>query len=561
MAQYLQRVRVFLLNSIFAIVLICANLIAAASMSALFPLIRTAADIDTMQQAYEGFDWLTLGYFVIPIVLGILYARPLSHLLRIQDPSPLQQRRLLNAPLMMSLIGMTGWLTSAVSLFLVALINDVTLSWQIVIRNTLEELFAASLVFVITYYLLEWASRKYFVPVFFPAGKLSECEGAITLSVRARFYIFFFAAAIFPVFLFYNVILVMEVQSDPRALVVPVTTLTVAVVAVGAFLTYLISQSYETPLVEMVQATEKIREGDYNVSVRVVSNDEVGHLGEAINEMTVGLKERELIKAAHERVQQELAVAWRIQREFLPDHLPHVPGWQVTATLEPAKQTSGDFYDFIPLPDGRLGLIVADVTDKGVGAALYMALSRTLLRTYAVEHETQPELTFRAAHRRILADTNTNQFVTVFFGILDPVSGTLTYSNAGHNPPYLVSANGNGSSESVTVQELKNTGPPIGLRMFKDIVWERNTVQLDAGDVLVLYSDGITEAEDEDEDFFEEERLLDVVHANRGQSAKGIQDALITQVHEFVGAAPQSDDITLMVLVRGQADDLTRAAD
>jgi serine phosphatase RsbU (regulator of sigma subunit) len=179
-----------------------------------------------------------------------------------------------------------------------------------------------------------------------------------------------------------------------------------------------------------------------------------------------------------------------------------------------------------------------------------MALSRTLLRTYAVENQTQPELTFGAVHRRILADTNTNQFVTVFFGMLDPTTGALTYSNAGHNPPYLVSADGHGSNGSAAIRELKNTGPPLGLRMFKDIAWEQNTVQLGPGDVLVLYSDGITEAEDAQEDFFEEERLLNVVQANLGRSADGIHDAIMKEVRDFVGTAPQSDDMTLMVLVR-----------
>jgi sigma-B regulation protein RsbU (phosphoserine phosphatase) len=562
MAQFLNRLRAFVLNNVFAIVLIGANLIAAVSMGSLGPLMRTEAGTDTMKQAFEGVGWLTLVDFLIPIVLGTLYALPVRHPLQVRNPSELQKRRLLNAPLVMSLIGMTGWLVAIVSLFPAALTNGVALDWETFLRYSLDMLFAASMVFVITYYLLELVSRKRFVPLYFPEGRLSECEGAITLSIRARFYIYFFAAAVFPVFLFYNVFLALEPQTDPRDLAFPMTVLTAAVLLLGAFVTYLISKAYETPLSEMEHATEKIRGGDFGTKVGVVSNDEVGHLGEAINEMAVGLQERDLIKAAHERVTQELAVAWRIQREFLPDHLPHIPGWQMTATLEPAKQTSGDFYDFIPLPDGQLGLVVADVTDKGVGAALYMALSRTLLRTYAVENGTRPELAFNAAHRRILADTNTNQFVTVFYGVLDPACGTLTYSNAGHNPPYLLSASQDGAASSNGVQALENTGPPLGLRMFKDMTWEQNTVQLKAGDVLVLYSDGITEATDAREEFFEEERLLHVVQANLGSppmkgppatqrpSAQGIHDALLTEVHRFVGDAPQSDDITLMVLVR-----------
>jgi sigma-B regulation protein RsbU (phosphoserine phosphatase) len=549
-AQVAKRLRAFTLNNIFGIVLIGANFAAVLCISQMYPYIRTEADMDTLSQALEGSGWLTLAYFLIPMALATTYYRPVAHPLDIRDPTPRQKRRLLNAPLVMSLIGMTGWATAVVSLFPMAAINNVSLQLGAVIRYTLDMMFAASVVFVITYYILDLVNRRYFVPLFFPDGELSKCEGAISLSIRTRFYIYFFAAAGFPVFLFYNVILAAQASNGPRDLALPMTVLMVAVVALGAFVTYLVAKAYQTPLNDIERATQKIRGGDFEVKVAVVADDEVGHLGEAVNEMAVGLKERDLIKAAHERVTHELAVAWRIQREFLPDHLPQVPGWQMAATLEPAKQTSGDFYDCFAMPDGRLGLIVADVTDKGVGAALYMALSRTLLRTYATEYLCEPEKAFVAAHRRILADTNTSQFVTVFYGVLDPDSGTMTYSNAGHNPPYLIHGNGSGDAANGGVKELPNTGPPVGLRMFENLTWGRDSVQLGPGDLLVLYSDGITEAENAQEDLFAEERLLQVVQANAGASAEAVQNAIITAVRRFVGAAPQSDDMTLMVLAR-----------
>ncbi|NIO68863.1 MAG: SpoIIE family protein phosphatase, partial [Anaerolineae bacterium] len=249
---------------------------------------------------------------------------------------------------------------------------------------------------------------------------------------------------------------------------------------------------------------------------------------------------------AHQRVAQELALAGQIQASFLPDNLPHVPGWQLTATLEPARQTSGDFYDVIPLPNGRFAIVVADVADKGMGAALYMALSRTLIRTYAVEYHTRPDYVLRVANRRILADTQAGLFVTVFYGVLDPTTGTLTYCNAGHNPPYLLSAR-----NEDTVQALRRTGMPLGIA--KGVTWEQGVVQLAPGDMLVLYTDGVTEAQDGQEAFFGKERLLEVVRTNLGRPAQDVQDALLAEVHEFVGDAPQFDDIALMVVVRGSA--------
>jgi PAS domain S-box-containing protein len=255
---------------------------------------------------------------------------------------------------------------------------------------------------------------------------------------------------------------------------------------------------------------------------------------------------------AHQKVERDLALAWEIQNGFLPDALPDVPGWQLAATLKPASETSGDFFDVISLPNGRVGLLVADVSDKGTAAALYMAVSCTLIRTFAVEYDKEPERALRAVHRRILADTKSDQFVTVFYGVLDPTTGTLTYCNAGHNSPYLFRAASYGGSaqQGALAEELDSTGPALGIRALNEMIWERRTVQLAPGDTLVLYSDGITEAQNLQRAFFDETRLLDVAQANVGRSAQTIQQAILAQVQEFVGDAPQMDDIALMVTVR-----------
>jgi PAS domain S-box-containing protein len=281
------------------------------------------------------------------------------------------------------------------------------------------------------------------------------------------------------------------------------------------------------------QATSPI----FNEKGEVVAST---HITRDITQRKLAEEER----LSHQKVAQELATAWRIQASFLPDELPRVAGWQLAATLKPARETSGDFYDVIPLPGGRLGILIADVADKGVGAALYMALARTLIRTYAVEYESKPELVLSAANRRLLTDIHFTMFVTVFYGILDLATGTLMYCNAGHNPPYLLSGQ-NGD----TVHALRRTG--IALGVFENMTWKQESVQLAIGDVLLLYTDGITEAQDPQGLFFGDTRWLETVQDNRGRSAQEIQDALIEEVHEFVGDVPQFDDIALMVVVRG----------
>jgi serine phosphatase RsbU (regulator of sigma subunit) len=248
-------------------------------------------------------------------------------------------------------------------------------------------------------------------------------------------------------------------------------------------------------------------------------------------------------RLAHQRVEQELALAGQIQASFLSDQLPHIPGWQLAVRLEPARETSGDFYDVIPLPDGRFGLVVADVADKGMGAALYMALSRTLIRTYATEYPDQPESVLGAANRRILMDTRASMFVTVFYLVLDPVTGLVSYCNAGHNPPYLLHSQNPGE-----MQLLTKTGMALGV--IKDTVWKSAQVSLAEGDTIVLYTDGITEAQNEAGEFFGEERLLAAVQDCIGYPAAEMEEALLTELDDFAGSAARFDDITLMVLSR-----------
>ncbi len=245
----------------------------------------------------------------------------------------------------------------------------------------------------------------------------------------------------------------------------------------------------------------------------------------------------------YQRVTQELKFAGEIQASFMPFNIPRIPGWQLSVTLDPVGETSGDFFDIIPLGGNRLGIVIADVADKGIGPALYMALSRTLIRTYAIEFDAQPEIVFFAANERILKDTEASLFVTAFYGILDLETGRLTYANAGHNPPYLLRAQEN--SDPIP---LRRTGIPIGIE--EEITWSQKTVVLQPGDVLLLYTDGIPDAQNNAGHFFGEKPLVEIGQKNLGRSADEIQAAIIDAVYTFTGDAPQFDDITFIALIR-----------
>lgn len=245
----------------------------------------------------------------------------------------------------------------------------------------------------------------------------------------------------------------------------------------------------------------------------------------------------------YQKVNQELALAGRIQASFLPNRMPDLPGWQLAVTLLPARATSGDFFDFIPLPGGKLGIVIADVADKGIGPALYMALSRTLIRTYASQFEDDPALVLRETNKRILSDARANLFVTTFYGVLDPPTGKLTYANAGHNPPYLLSQISN-----TTFEALIKTGIPIGID--EDATWEQNQLSILPGELLILYTDGVTEAQNGSGEFFNEDLLIEAAESRLGMSAHEVQVGILEAVQNFVGDSPQSDDITLMILAR-----------
>jgi serine phosphatase RsbU (regulator of sigma subunit) len=260
-------------------------------------------------------------------------------------------------------------------------------------------------------------------------------------------------------------------------------------------------------------------------------------------------------RAARQQADRELALGAEIQTSFLPPQVPAVEGWEIAATLEPARETSGDFFDFIPLNGGRLGIVVADVADKGLGAAFYMALTCTLLRTYAFESSLRYPRSYpyrmsevlEMVSSRLIHDTSSDTFVTLFYGILDPRASMFYYVNAGHNPPYLFHRD-----RRRRVKALTRTGPVLGI--LDDVRWKRRSVRLEEGDVLLLYSDGLTEAEDPTRSQFGEERVLQVLRDNLHQPVGGLCDAILASVYDFAGGAARSDDITLLLLRRTTGD-------
>jgi serine phosphatase RsbU (regulator of sigma subunit)/anti-sigma regulatory factor (Ser/Thr protein kinase) len=253
-------------------------------------------------------------------------------------------------------------------------------------------------------------------------------------------------------------------------------------------------------------------------------------------------RQQQIEARERERMEQELRVARVIQQTLLPKTLPELKGWQIDALWQPARAVSGDFYDYLTLPDGQLGLVVGDVTDKGVPAALVMATTRSMLRA-AVEHFSSPGEILAYVNDLLCPDIPPNMFVTCLYMILDPASGRLRFANAGHNLPIQLTGTG--------VQELRATGMPLGL--LPQMTYEEQEGQLAPGESLVLYSDGLVEAHNTTGDMYGFPKLRELLASEslRGVcSGEEIITTLIESLRDFTGEEwEQEDDVTMVTLV------------
>src|SRR5215204_2629233 len=241
-----------------------------------------------------------------------------------------------------------------------------------------------------------------------------------------------------------------------------------------------------------------------------------------------------------ERIEQELEVAQRIQHALLPKDVPALVGWEISPYYQPAREVGGDFYDFVPLADGKVSLVIGDVSGKGVPAAVLMSSTQSVLRTLAQRGGSSPSRVLSEANEVLCTYIPPNMFVTCFYAILDPKSGTLIYANAGHDLPYLHRTSGE-------AEELRARGMPLGL--MPEMGYEEKETILEVGEAALFYSDGLVEAHDPKGEMFGFPRLRTLI-AERGEE-RSLGDFLLEELHSFVGEGwEQEDDITLLTLER-----------
>lgn len=279
----------------------------------------------------------------------------------------------------------------------------------------------------------------------------------------------------------------------------------------------------------------RLSEQEYSTDDRRLLDNLAGQAAPALRVAQL-VRQQQAEARERQRMEQELQVAQLIQQNFLPRELPQPAGWQVEAYYRPARAVGGDFYDFIELPGGKLGIVAGDVTDKGVPAAMVMAATRSLLRA-AGQRLLEPSKVLERVNSLLFPDIPARMFVTCLYGVLDPASGILRFANAGHNLPFVRTAAG--------VTELRATGMPLGL--MPDMTYEETEVQLERGQQILLHSDGIAEAHAPDHEMFGFPRLRGLMAADRG--GPQLIERLLVEFERFTGAGwEQEDDITLVSL-------------
>jgi serine phosphatase RsbU (regulator of sigma subunit) len=321
------------------------------------------------------------------------------------------------------------------------------------------------------------------------------------------------------------------------------------VYCVALVLGLMLARSITSSIHGLSVGTQRLRQGDFSHPIPIHSRDQLGELAESFNVMASGIQDLLREQAEKERMEEELRIARQIQMSLLPQNTVGLPGLRIAALCLPAAEVGGDYYDLLPLGDTKMGVLVADVSGKGTSAALYMAELKGLVLSLSRIHDSPAKL-LAEANRILAANMDPRSFITMTYAVVDTAAGTLRYARAGHNPLIHLEA-ATGRTHVLAPQGI-GLGMDRGER-FEEVL-EEEVVPLAQGDVFVFFTDGLSEAMNEQAELFGERRLRDVVEGPEsvGTDALGdtddMKERILAAVRDFVGGAAQHDDMTMVIL-------------
>jgi sigma-B regulation protein RsbU (phosphoserine phosphatase) len=486
---------------------------------------------------------------VLEIIIITFYERPIRRLIKNiylrKKSTPAEildaRRRLLNEPFFLMALNLVGWIGAAVVYYMLA--RGLVLQPELATELIVNSLLTAVISVLATFFLLQYCIQRWLAPVLFPEGGLSRVSGALRIKVSTRLAALIAAACLAPLFII-GVTLYgagrQRLYGIHPEIVLDQLTATLAIELVlfslsAATLTYLVAVNLSRPFRDIITVLHQIKNGRLYRRVRVVSNDEIGYTGDAINEMAAGLQERE-------RMRRSLSLAREVQQSLLPLKAPLMPGLQIVGTSLYCDETGGDYFDFMQLERSgfrKLAAVIADVSGHGVSAALLMTSIRALLRARATLPGGPQEIV-GFVNRQISPDTEeTGQFVTLFYLEVDPQTRTLEWVRAGHEPAYLY------RPQADRFETLDGQGAALGIEAGSRYAVNRTFAH--PGEIIVLTTDGIFETRRRQE-MFGRQRFMEVIRRNHHLNAAGIRDAVLETIDDFRGRTPQEDDVTLVVI-------------
>ncbi|MGH9311667.1 MAG: PP2C family protein-serine/threonine phosphatase [Vicinamibacterales bacterium] len=332
-------------------------------------------------------------------------------------------------------------------------------------------------------------------------------------------------------------------------ILVAVAVLFLIVQVVALIMGFALARSITGSVHELFMGTERVRQGDFTHRMKVTAQDQLGELALSFNEMTGSIEQLLQTEAEKKRLEEELRIARQIQMSLLPPGPLIVPGMEVAALCVPAREVGGDYYDFLALGEGRVGVLIADVSGKGTSAALYMAELKGLVLALSQMYQSPKDLLIEV--NRIISDNlDSRSFITMTYAVIDLGAATMTYARAGHTPMIYLPAGANGRG---VAQVLAPSGMVLGLRLegvqekFVELL-EEETLSIEPGDVFVLYTDGVTEAMNADSDLFGDNRLSRLVEEHGHLDSSELRERILREVEAFVSGADQHDDMTMILI-------------
>jgi len=502
-------------------------------------IVRLGAQID---------KWFLPAALLISVALILIYERPIRSYLRARYerkalPPALvfrARQRLLNEPFFLIGLSFCMWLAAAVVHSRVLWAHDA--ERVVIIIACLRHIETGLITVTVAFFAVEFILQRSVIPYLFPDGGLSAIPGTVRIRIRTKLTAFLFACNIVP--------LVSILQRTHGRLHADESLMTAlgafrsdlaiqifVFMAVGIWLTFLVSSNLTKPLQEITHVLRKVQHGLFEARVRVTSNDEIGYTGDVINAMTEGLIERD-------RIKQSLSLAKEIQQNLLPKDTFKLDGFDMAGKIEYCDETGGDYFDFIPAVGGedqKLGVVIGDVSGHGISSALLMATVRSALRQRAFHPGSAAQI-ISDVNRQIVQDTEPScDFVTLFFLIIDTASKELTWVLAGHDPAILY------DPASDSFEELGGSGMPLGLD--ERYIYEgQKGAMLSQEGVILLGTDGVWEAPDFKGNRFGKEVVYEAVRRHHQKSANEILDHILSAQVAFQGSAKREDDATLVII-------------